>query len=77
MEDLSFNIGTFTVKPCHLISIAIGLVVMYLIMKRINRKCEEREKKVKMNLEMFLSSDYAKGLGINAKDISAQVFNIE
>jgi hypothetical protein len=77
MEDLSFNIGSFTVKPCHLISIAIGMVVVYFIMKRINKKCEERETKVKQNLEIFLSSDYAKGLGIDAKSISAQVFGIE
>jgi hypothetical protein len=77
MENLSFNIGDFTVKPCHLISIAIGMIVVYIIMKRRMKACTDNEKRVRKNLEAFLSSDYASGLGIDAKAISAEVFDVK
>jgi hypothetical protein len=76
LENLSFKIGDFTVKPCHLISIAIGAIIVYFYMRHRMKKCVERESKVRTNLETFLSSDYAQGLGIDAKTISAEVFNL-
>jgi hypothetical protein len=77
MENLSLKIGDFTLKPCHVITFAIGALVVYLIMKRAMSKCKERETTVKKNLEAFLSSDYAQGLGVDAKRISAQVFDLK